>query len=88
VSQVLATGLSGLYSSLPARLQVYSEDWHCLDRGDWQQVITTLGMLAFQWNVHHCYLMGLFANFDKERQYKIHSGLSIAWIFTYLIQNC
>ncbi|KAM4536652.1 FHF complex subunit HOOK-interacting protein 1A-like isoform 1-T3 [Odontesthes bonariensis] len=35
---VLATGLSGLYSSLPARLQVYSEDWHCLDRGDWQQV--------------------------------------------------
>ncbi|XP_069375131.1 FHF complex subunit HOOK-interacting protein 1A-like isoform X2 [Paralichthys olivaceus] len=35
---VLATGLSGLYSSLPARLQVYSEDWHCLDRADWQQV--------------------------------------------------
>ncbi|XP_061524886.1 FHF complex subunit HOOK-interacting protein 1A-like isoform X2 [Phycodurus eques] len=35
---VLATGLSGLYSSLPARLQVYSEDWHCLDRPDWQQV--------------------------------------------------
>ncbi|KAM9717109.1 FHF complex subunit HOOK-interacting protein 1A-like isoform 1-T2 [Menidia menidia] len=35
---VLATGLSGLYSSLPARLQVYSEDWHCLDQGDWQQV--------------------------------------------------
>ncbi|KAI3376061.1 hypothetical protein L3Q82_016593, partial [Scortum barcoo] len=36
--QVLATGLSGLYSSLPARLQVYSEDWHCLDQADWQQV--------------------------------------------------
>ncbi|XP_044039744.1 FHF complex subunit HOOK interacting protein 1A-like isoform X1 [Siniperca chuatsi] len=35
---VLATGLSGLYSSLPARLQVYSEDWHCLDQADWQQV--------------------------------------------------
>ncbi|XP_074518528.1 FHF complex subunit HOOK-interacting protein 1A-like [Halichoeres trimaculatus] len=35
---VLATGLSGLYSSLPARLQVYSEDWHCLDTADWQQV--------------------------------------------------
>ncbi|XP_054457410.1 FHF complex subunit HOOK interacting protein 1A-like [Anoplopoma fimbria] len=35
---VLATGLSGLYSSLPARLQVYSDDWHCLDRADWQQV--------------------------------------------------
>ncbi|KAM9836869.1 FHF complex subunit HOOK-interacting protein 1A-like [Aulostomus maculatus] len=35
---VLATGLSGLYSSLPARLQVYSEDWHRLDQADWQQV--------------------------------------------------
>uniref|UniRef100_A0A1A8CM44 Family with sequence similarity 160, member A1 n=1 Tax=Nothobranchius kadleci TaxID=1051664 RepID=A0A1A8CM44_NOTKA len=35
---VLATGLSGLYSSLPARLQVYSEDWHRLDPADWQQV--------------------------------------------------
>ncbi|XP_028330596.1 protein FAM160A1-like [Gouania willdenowi] len=35
---VLATGLSGLYSSLPARLQVYSEDWHCLDQADWHQV--------------------------------------------------
>ncbi|XP_029026765.1 FHF complex subunit HOOK interacting protein 1A-like [Betta splendens] len=35
---VLATGLSGLYSSLPARLQVYSEEWHCLDQADWQQV--------------------------------------------------
>ncbi|CAL1590208.1 unnamed protein product [Knipowitschia caucasica] len=35
---VLATGLSGLYSSLPARLQVYSEDWHCLEPHDWQQV--------------------------------------------------
>ncbi|KAM9424447.1 FHF complex subunit HOOK-interacting protein 1A-like [Pholidichthys leucotaenia] len=35
---VLATGLSGLYSSLPARLQVYSEDWHSLDQADWQQL--------------------------------------------------
>nr|XP_020444023.1 protein FAM160A1-like [Monopterus albus] len=35
---VLATGLSGLYSSLPARLQVYSEDWYCLDQDDCQQV--------------------------------------------------
>lgn len=40
--QVLATGLSGLYSSLPARLQVYSEDWHCLDEADWQQVTDAL----------------------------------------------
>lgn len=39
--QVLATGLSGLYSSLPTRLQVYSEDWHCLEQADWQQVTMT-----------------------------------------------
>ncbi|KAG7257141.1 hypothetical protein CRUP_008686 [Coryphaenoides rupestris] len=36
--QVLATGLSGLYSALPGRLQVYSEDWHCLEEADWLQV--------------------------------------------------
>ncbi|KAK6493196.1 protein FAM160A1-like [Huso huso] len=32
---VLATGLSGLYSSLPAKLEVHSEEWHCLQREDW-----------------------------------------------------
>uniref|UniRef100_A0A3Q3WMA5 FHF complex subunit HOOK-interacting protein C-terminal domain-containing protein n=1 Tax=Mola mola TaxID=94237 RepID=A0A3Q3WMA5_MOLML len=42
---VLATGLSGLYSSLPARLQVYSEDWHCLDQADWQQVPALVNFL-------------------------------------------
>uniref|UniRef100_A0A3P9IA56 FHF complex subunit HOOK-interacting protein C-terminal domain-containing protein n=1 Tax=Oryzias latipes TaxID=8090 RepID=A0A3P9IA56_ORYLA len=47
---VLATGLSGLYSSLPTRLQVYSEDWHCLDPADWQQfepiLVVTLNQVA------------------------------------------
>ncbi|MBN3281209.1 F16A1 protein, partial [Polyodon spathula] len=32
---VLATGLSGLYSSLPTKLEVHSEEWHCLQREDW-----------------------------------------------------
>ncbi|XP_013876133.1 protein FAM160A1 [Austrofundulus limnaeus] len=32
---VLATGLSGLYSSLPTKLDVPSEEWHCLHREDW-----------------------------------------------------
>ncbi|TNN89581.1 Protein FAM160A1 [Liparis tanakae] len=32
---VLATGLSGLYSSLPTKLDVPSADWHCLHRDDW-----------------------------------------------------
>ncbi|XP_015200218.2 FHF complex subunit HOOK-interacting protein 1A [Lepisosteus oculatus] len=35
---VLATGLSGLYSSLPTKLEVHSEEWHCLHREDWMQV--------------------------------------------------
>ncbi|XP_066574560.1 FHF complex subunit HOOK-interacting protein 1A [Amia ocellicauda] len=35
---VLATGLSGLYSSLPMKLEVHSEEWHCLHRDDWMQV--------------------------------------------------
>ncbi|KAJ8000652.1 hypothetical protein DPEC_G00182590 [Dallia pectoralis] len=35
---VLATGLSGLYSSLPTKLDVACEEWHCLHREDWVQV--------------------------------------------------
>ncbi|KAM8843478.1 FHF complex subunit HOOK-interacting protein 1A isoform 1-T1 [Synchiropus picturatus] len=32
---VLATGLSGLYSSLPTKLEIPHEEWHCLHREDW-----------------------------------------------------
>ncbi|XP_059951203.1 FHF complex subunit HOOK-interacting protein 1A [Mesoplodon densirostris] len=32
---VLATGLSGLYSSLPAKLEEKDEEWHCLLTDDW-----------------------------------------------------
>ncbi|XP_029361208.1 protein FAM160A1 [Echeneis naucrates] len=35
---VLATGLSGLYSSLPTKLEVPNEEWHCLRRDDWLRV--------------------------------------------------
>ncbi|XP_028824314.1 protein FAM160A1-like isoform X2 [Denticeps clupeoides] len=42
---VLATGLSGLYSSLPARLDVYSEDWHSLQPADWLQVPSLIQFL-------------------------------------------
>ncbi|KAG9480052.1 hypothetical protein GDO78_011849 [Eleutherodactylus coqui] len=35
---VLATGLSGLYSSLPTRLDDKGEEWHCLVKEDWLQV--------------------------------------------------
>uniref|UniRef100_A0A8B9F790 Family with sequence similarity 160 member A1 n=1 Tax=Amazona collaria TaxID=241587 RepID=A0A8B9F790_9PSIT len=32
---VLATGLSGLYSSLPTKLEENGEEWHCLLKDDW-----------------------------------------------------
>ncbi|NXI60258.1 F16A1 protein, partial [Chloroceryle aenea] len=32
---VLATGLSGLYSSLPTKLEENTEEWHCLLKDDW-----------------------------------------------------
>ncbi|XP_047433915.1 FHF complex subunit HOOK interacting protein 1A [Mugil cephalus] len=35
---VLATGLSGLYSSLPTKLDVPNEEWHCLHKEDWLQM--------------------------------------------------
>lgn len=35
---VLATGLSGLYSSLPIKLEFPSEEWHCLHRQDWLEM--------------------------------------------------
>ncbi|XP_067848172.1 FHF complex subunit HOOK-interacting protein 1A [Heptranchias perlo] len=37
---VLATGLSGLYSSLPTKLEVKSDEWHYLQREDWIQIPT------------------------------------------------
>jgi len=33
--QVLATGLSGLYSSLPTKLEEKGEEWHCLLKDEW-----------------------------------------------------
>ncbi|XP_019956778.2 FHF complex subunit HOOK-interacting protein 1A [Paralichthys olivaceus] len=35
---VLATGLSGLYSSLPTKLDVPGDEWHGLHREDWLQM--------------------------------------------------
>lgn len=33
--QVLATGLSALYSSLPRKIEVRGDDWHALRHEDW-----------------------------------------------------
>ena len=35
---MLATGLSGLYSSLPTKLEVPNEEWHCLHGDDWARM--------------------------------------------------
>lgn len=45
VLQVLATGLSGLYSSLPTKLEVPSEEWHCLHKEDWLQMPSLIQFL-------------------------------------------
>lgn len=36
--QVLATGLSALYSSLPRKIDVQGDDWHALRQEDWMGV--------------------------------------------------
>lgn len=48
--QVLATGLSGLYSSLPRKLNIPADDWHCLTEEDVQvmpDLIMFLNSLEF-----------------------------------------
>ncbi|CAH2301160.1 Hypothetical predicted protein [Pelobates cultripes] len=35
---VLATGLSGLYSTLPTKLEPKGEEWNCLIKADWAQI--------------------------------------------------
>lgn len=34
ICQVLATGLSGLYSSLPRKIPVYTDEWHQFSQED------------------------------------------------------
>ncbi|KAI5609174.1 protein FAM160A1-like, partial [Silurus asotus] len=48
---VLATGLSGLYSWLPAKLEVSREGWHCLEEVDWMQVP---GLVQFLNSLQFC----------------------------------
>ncbi|KAK3547750.1 hypothetical protein QTP86_028808 [Hemibagrus guttatus] len=48
---VLATGLSGLYSWLPAKLEVYGEGWHCLEEADWMKVPALVQLLN---SLHFC----------------------------------
>ena len=52
--QVLATGLSALYSDLPTSLDIPSEDWYSLERGLWAtfpELVSFLRSLEFCNNV-------------------------------------
>ena len=52
--QVLATGLSALYSDLPTSLDIPSEDWYSLERGLWAtfpELVSFLTSLEFCNNV-------------------------------------
>ncbi|XP_062871562.1 FHF complex subunit HOOK-interacting protein 1A [Trichomycterus rosablanca] len=57
---VLATGLSALYSWLPAKLENYSEGWHCLEEVDCAQVpaltqfLNSLQFCSTMCTVAHC----------------------------------
>lgn len=42
---MLATGLSGLYSSLPTKIEVPSEEWHCLSKDDLLQMPSLIQFL-------------------------------------------
>ncbi|GLD52161.1 protein FAM160A1 [Lates japonicus] len=48
---VLATGLSGLYSSLPTKLEVPNEEWHCLHKEDW---LKTPSLVQFLNSLEFC----------------------------------
>ncbi|XP_051566183.1 FHF complex subunit HOOK interacting protein 1B isoform X2 [Myxocyprinus asiaticus] len=48
---VLATGLSGLYSSLPRKIDVRGDDWHALRREDW---IGVFSLVLFMNSLEFC----------------------------------
>lgn len=49
--EVLATGLSGLFSDLPTSLDIPSEDWYSLERGLWA---TFPELVAFLTSLEFC----------------------------------
>ena len=58
--QVLATGLSALYSDLPTSLDIPSEDWYSLERGLWAtfpELVSFLRSLEFCNNVIQVHFM-------------------------------
>ncbi|XP_029005778.1 FHF complex subunit HOOK interacting protein 1A [Betta splendens] len=62
---VLATGLSGLYSSLPTRFEVPSEEWHCLSTDD---LLRTPSLVQFLNSLEFCNAVVQVAHADIRHQ--------------------
>ena len=76
--QVLATGLSALYSSLPRKIEVRGDDWHALRREDWMGVSS---LVLFMNSLEFCnavvQVSGDSPSFRHENSDRINISLSI-----------
>uniref|UniRef100_A0A8C5K2F7 FHF complex subunit HOOK-interacting protein 1B n=1 Tax=Jaculus jaculus TaxID=51337 RepID=A0A8C5K2F7_JACJA len=73
---VLATGLSALYSSLPRKIEVPGDDWHCLRREDW---IGVPALALFMSSLEFCNAVIQVAHPLVQRQLidYIHNGFLV-----------
>ncbi|XP_043359840.1 FHF complex subunit HOOK interacting protein 1B [Dermochelys coriacea] len=74
--QVLATGLSALYSSLPRKIEVRADDWHCLRREDWMGVPA---LLLFMNSLEFCNAVLQVAHplVQKQLVNYVHNGFLV-----------
>lgn len=78
-AQVLATGLSGLYSSLPTKLEVPSEEWHCLHREDWLRMPA---LVQFLNSLEFCNAVIQVQKINKQTLSVSDTLCLIAWLTT------
>uniref|UniRef100_A0A8C8SIN5 FHF complex subunit HOOK-interacting protein 1B n=1 Tax=Pelusios castaneus TaxID=367368 RepID=A0A8C8SIN5_9SAUR len=73
---VLATGLSALYSSLPRKIEVRGDDWHCLRREDW---IGVASLVLFMNSLEFCNAVIQVAHplVQKQLVDYIHNGFLV-----------
>nr|XP_057931945.1 FHF complex subunit HOOK-interacting protein 1A [Doryrhamphus excisus]XP_057931955.1 FHF complex subunit HOOK-interacting protein 1A [Doryrhamphus excisus]XP_057931966.1 FHF complex subunit HOOK-interacting protein 1A [Doryrhamphus excisus] len=73
---VLATGLSGLYSSLPTKLEAAGEEWHYLQKDDWLRMPS---LVQFLNSLEFCNAVIQVAHQDIRNQLLgyIHNGFLV-----------
>ncbi|KAM9319629.1 FHF complex subunit HOOK-interacting protein 1B [Gastrophryne carolinensis] len=73
---ILATGLSALYSSLPRKIEVRSDDWHFLRREDWVGVAS---LVLFMNSLEFCNAVAQVAHPLVQNQLVeyIHNGFLV-----------